>query len=228
MLTNYSKINEKLVQTCKTYDRSRDDVTLIAVSKTVDLPAVQDAIDQGATDFGENRPEELVRKSEAFPGYNWHFIGNIQSRQIKKIVPHACLIHSLDKIEHAHKIDSVAAEIGKIQKVLVEVNVSGEASKGGVKPKDLPAFLEECKTLKNIEVVGLMTMAPIHDEAHAELPHPKTVFKLTKKLLEDSKPLMGENFCQLSMGMTDDWMDAVAESSTFVRIGRAIFDPNLK
>lgn len=222
-MTNYAKIDEEVQKTCKAYNRNRADVTLVAVSKTVGLDEVQDAINQGATDFGENRPEELVKKSEAFPDKNWHFIGNIQSRQIKKIVPHACLIHSLDKIEHAHKIDSVAKEIGKVQKVLVEVNVSGEASKGGVTARELPAFLEECKTLENIQVVGLMTMAPIHDEAHAELPHPKTVFKLAKKLLDDNSALMGSEFCELSAGMTNDWMDAIAVGSTYVRIGRAIF-----
>lgn len=223
MMTHYSEVNEKVVQTCKTYDRAREEVTLIAVSKTVGLIEVQDAIDQGATDFGENRPDQLVEKAEAYPQVRWHFIGNIQSRQLRKVVPLAYMIHSLDKIEHADKINTLAADFGKVQKVFVEVNVSGEASKGGVSAQELEEFLNHCKTLSNIEVVGLMTMAPIHDEAHKDLPHPKTVFKLTKTLLEKYQPLMGPQFCQLSMGMTDDWMDAIAAGSTFVRIGRAIF-----
>ena len=217
MLTRYVEIKDKVDARIVECGRSLDDVTLVAVSKTVDLDEVQDAISQGATDFGENRPEELVRKAEAFPEVNWHFIGNIQSRQIKNIVPNACLIHSLDKLEHAQKIDKVACEIGKIQKVLVEVNVSGEASKAGLTAEELSQFLEELKSLQNIEVCGLMTMAPIQDIAHADLPNPEEVFRRAHELVV-------ANDCQdLSAGMTNDWPDAIKQGSTFVRIGRAIF-----
>ena len=186
MLTNYAEIKKKVDTKIAECGRKLDDVTLVAVSKTVGLDEVQDAINQGATDFGENRPEELVRKAEAFPNVRWHFIGNIQSRQIKNIVPHACLIHSLDKLEHAQKIDKVALEIGKVQKVLVEVNVSGEESKAGLGPEELLQFLEELKSFKNLEVCGLMTMAPIQDEEHANLPNPETVFMKAHELVAEN------------------------------------------
>ena len=218
MLTRYAEIKEQVDARIVECGRSLDDVTLVAVSKTVGLDEVQDAISQGATDFGENRPEELARKAEAFPKANWHFIGNIQSRQIKSIVPHACLIHSLDKFEHAQKIDKVAGEIGKIQKVLVEVNVSGEESKAGLTAEELPQFLEELKSLQNIEVCGLMTMAPIQDDAHADLPNPEEVFRRAHELV------VVNGLQDLSAGMTNDWPDAIKQGSTFVRIGRAIFD----
>lgn len=217
MLTRYAEIKEQVDARIAECGRRNDEVTLVAVSKTVGLDEVQDAISQGATDFGENRPEELVRKAEAFPDVNWHFIGNIQSRQIKNIVPHACLIHSLDKLEHAQKIDKIAAEIGKVQKVLVEVNVSGEESKAGLTAEELPQFLEELKSLNNLEVCGLMTMAPIQDAEHADLPSPEEVFKRVHELGMES------NLKELSAGMTNDWADAIKQGSTFVRIGRAIF-----
>lgn len=217
MLTRYAEVKNQVDARITGCGRSLDDVTLVAVSKTVGLDEVEDAISQGATDFGENRPEELVRKAEAFPNVNWHFIGNIQSRQIKNIVPNACLIHSLDKLEHAQKIDKVAGEIGKIQKVLVEVNVSGEESKAGLTASELPQFLEELKSLQNVEVCGLMTMAPIQDDAHACLPNPEEVFKRAHELV------VANGLEELSAGMTNDWADAISQGSTFVRIGRAIF-----
>ena len=217
MLTRYAEVKNQVDARITECGKSLDDVTLVAVSKTVGLDEVQDAISQGATDFGENRPEELVRKAEAFPNVNWHFIGNIQSRQIKNIVPHACLIHSLDKFEHAQKIDRVAGEIGKIQKVLVEVNVSGEESKAGLTADELPQFLGELKSLQNVEVCGLMTMAPIQDDAHACLPNPEEVFKRAHELV------VANGLKQLSAGMTNDWSEAIKQGSTFVRIGRAIF-----
>ena len=217
MLTRYAEIKDKVDGRIAECGRSLGEVTLVAVSKTVGLDEVQDAINQGATDFGENRPEELVRKAEAFHNVNWHFIGNIQSRQIKNIVPHACLIHSLDKLEHAQKIDKVAGDIGKIQKVLVEVNVSGEESKAGLSAGELPQFLDELKDLKNLEVCGLMTMAPIQDDEHACLPNPENVFKKAHELVIEN------GLKELSAGMTNDWADAIKQGSTFVRIGRAIF-----
>ncbi len=227
MLTNFAEIKREKDEACAEFGRNPEEVKLIAVSKTVGLDEVADAISQGATDFGENRPEELCRKAQAFPDAVWHFIGNIQSRQIKNIVPHAALIHSLSKIDHAKKIDRIAGEIGKVQKVLVEVNVSGEESKSGVTKEELLAFLKEMKELSNVEVCGLMTMAPIEDEAHADLPSANEVFKRAHDLLEANKSLAGDNFCELSAGMTNDWQDGIKNGSTFIRVGRAIFDPNL-
>ena len=223
MLTHYNDVKSQLESCVLAAGRNVDDVTLVAVSKTVGLPEVEDAISQGAHDFGENRPELLTEKQTNFPEQNWHFIGNIQSRQIKNIVPHACLIHSLCELKHAQKIDSVAAELGKVQRVLVQVNVSGEKSKSGFTAEELPDFLESCLKLNNISVDGLMTMAPIKDEAHANLPSPDEVFERAQKLLEKCQSFMPASFNQLSAGMTDDWAEAIHHGSTIVRIGRAIF-----
>ncbi len=233
MQVNFKKIKEEVEGQAKASKRDPNDVRLVAVSKTVGVEEVKEAFDQGARDFGENRPEELVKKATYFQELReinepirWHFIGNIQSRQIKNIVSNAYLIHSLEKFEHARKIDRVAREIGKVQKVLVEVNVSKETSKGGIYANDLPSFLDSIKELKNLEVVGIMTMAPIQDEQHADLPFPAKVFSDARKLLDDNEQKFSkgeEGKLVLSAGMTNDWKDAISAGSTCVRIGRAIF-----
>lgn len=223
MLTNYGDIRTTVKRALRMAGRNTSEVTLVAVSKTVGIIEVDDAIHQGATDFGENRPEMLAMKSKQFPHQNWHFIGNIQSRQIKHIVNSACLIHSLSKLKHAEKIDHAAKELGKVQHVLVQVNVSGEESKSGLTEHELPYFMEECLRFENISIDGLMTMAPIDDEAHAFLPSPSEVFERAQDLLQKTQTYMPPNFKQLSAGMTDDWQEAIKYGSTIVRIGRAIF-----
>lgn len=223
-LCNFKQISSLVNQWSQECGRSADEVKLVAVSKTVDLDAVEDAISQGARDFGENRPDELVRKATAFPDVNWHFIGNIQSRQIKKIVAHCCLIHSLFSVEHACKINDVAAQIGKVQNALIEVNLSGEQTKSGISASDFNDFLQEISSLENLKVCGIMTMAPIEDELHANLPSPDEVFKDAKKLFDSFASARGSEFCEISAGMTNDWREAISHGSTIVRIGRAIFD----
>lgn len=222
-MVNYEKINNDVQECIKDAGRESEDVTLIAVSKTVGENEVSQAIEQGATDFAENRPEELVRKSTSFPTYNWHFIGNIQSRQIKNIVPHACMIHSLFDLSHASKINDIAASLSKIQRVLVEVDISKEESKSGVLLENLDEFLKELNKLKNIEVCGLMTMAPIQDESHSNLLKPEQVFKICREEVDKYHQIYGESFKEMSAGMTNDWKDAIRCGSTMLRIGRAIF-----
>lgn len=207
---------------CERAGRLPQEVTLVAVSKTVGLDGVEQAIAAGARDLGENRPEQLVQKSEAFPDAHWHFIGNIQSRQIHKIVEHAHLIHSLYEDRHAAKIDAAAAELGKVQDVLLEVNVSGEQSKSGVASDELPALAQFCQELSHVRVRGLMTMAPQGDLAIAQ-----RTFAGLRELADELRFGMDDAqaacFDQLSMGMSEDWRVAIEEGATIVRIGRAIF-----
>ncbi len=223
MLTNYSEIKEELDVALKTAGRRPEDVTLVAVSKTVGITEVEDAANQGACDFGENRPESLVQKASTLPQLRWHFIGNIQSRQLKNIVPFAHLIHSLCDLKHAAKIDSIAGEIGKVQHVLVQINVSGEESKSGIHRGEIEDFLLECNKFKHISVDGLMTMAAKDDSEHADLPSPYHVFDRARSVLLDCQKFMPDNFKELSCGMTDDWREAIKCGSTIVRVGRAIF-----
>ena len=131
----YRAVAAEVAAACAQAGRDPSEVTLIAVSKTVGCDGVAQAMDGGARAFGENRPDQLVPKAAGFPQAAWHFIGNIQSRRIRDIVGSATLIHSLCEMRHARKIDAAAADLGKIQEVLIEVNVSGELSKSGIAPE---------------------------------------------------------------------------------------------
>ena len=218
----YRGIQEELAQECVRAGRNPSEVTLVAVSKTVGPEGVGLAMQAGARDFGENRPDELMCKAAVHPQATWHFIGNIQSRRIHDIVPHAALIHSLFHENHARKIDEVARLEGKVQDVLLEVNVSGEQSKGGVAMQDAPELLSLCVALPNVRVRGLMTMAP-----QGDLNVAREVFEglaaLKAQLRETLEPQAAAAFDGLSMGMSEDWREAVAAGATMVRIGRAVF-----
>lgn len=218
----YRGIQEELAQECVRAGRNPSEVTLIAVSKTVGPEEAGLAMQAGARDFGENRPDELMCKAAVHPQATWHFIGNIQSRRIHDIVPHAALIHSLFHENHARKIDEVARLEGKVQDVLLEVNVSGEQSKGGVALQDALELLSLCVALPNVRVRGLMTMAP-----QGDLNVAREVFEglaaLKAQLRETLEPQAAAAFDGLSMGMSEDWREAVAAGATMVRIGRAVF-----
>jgi pyridoxal phosphate enzyme (YggS family) len=226
--TRYTRIRQQLDRACRDAGRDPKEVTLLAVSKTVDLDQVELAISAGAHAFGENRPEELVRKQAAFPEEEWHFIGNIQSRRIKDIVPAASLIHSVCKVEHLAKIDAAAAAIGKVQPILLEVNVSGEESKSGFAPSEAGEVLLAACALPNLVVKGLMTMAPRADE---DAIH--TSFSGLAKLKDQLNELLasqgqGLRLTELSMGMSEDWPEAIPFGATIVRVGRAIFDASFE
>lgn len=219
----YGLVEHKVAQACDACGRDRKDVCIIAVSKTVDLDAVEEAIAAGVHDFGENRPAELVRKFEAFPRERWHFIGNIQSRQLPSVVGRACLIHSLYERKHAEKIDSLAAKAGIIQDVLIEVN-DGEENKQGLEPDALFEMLAFCHGLKHVRVRGLMTMALRGDlrSARATFADLATLRDTMNSKLAASG-MTDMVLRELSMGMSDDYLEAIPEGATMVRVGRAIF-----
>lgn len=226
--SQYQNVRSSVDQVCVSEGRKPEDVLLLAVSKTVDLDAVEEAISAGAQAFGENRPDELLRKKAAFPDQHWHFIGNIQSRRIKDIVSAADLIHSVCKIEHLSKIDAAAKAHGKRQAILLEVNVSGEESKSGFSPDQMPQVIRSVMALDNIELRGLMTMAPRSDAEAVE-----QTFSGLAALRDSLQAFIDENgwkatLSELSMGMSEDWPRAVHYGSTIVRVGRAIFDSAFK
>jgi len=221
-VTRFAAINELVRDQAIACGRKPDEVRLIAVSKTVDAKTAYAAFGEGARDFGENRPECLCEKALAVSEANWHFIGNIQSRRIPDIVGSATLIHSLCKSSHADKVSSSARMLGKTQDVLIEVNVSGETSKGGCHPEDALELVQYCCALPNVRVCGLMTMAPQGD---AEVAY--ACFEQLAALKSDIHGKLNDKYAQsfveLSMGMSEDWREAVRAGSTMVRIGRAIF-----
>lgn len=218
----YQRTRAELDDVCREAGRAPEDVTLVAVSKTVGPEDVALAIEGGATDFGENRPDQLVPKADQFTQVKWHFIGNIQSRRIKDIVGRATLVHSLFELSHARKIDECARQLGIVQDVLLEVNVSGELSKSGLEPGQVPEMLAACEALPNLRVRGLMTMAPQGDAETARRTF-AGLRELRDHLAAKLPPEQAQCFTELSMGMSEDWREAVAEGATIVRIGRAIF-----
>jgi len=219
----YARVRAEVDAACREEGRDPSEVKLLAVSKTVDVPAVAEAIEAGATAFGENRPDQLVLKQQAYPQAEWHFIGNIQSRRIKDIVPAATLIHSMFKEDHLAKIDAAAAAAGKVQRILVEVNVSGEESKSGLSPQEVWGFLQAADAFSHVQVCGLMTMAPRYDAETAEATF-SGLAALRAELAQRTLP-SGESpvLSELSMGMSEDWRIAIRHGATIVRIGRAIF-----
>ena len=219
---SYRTVVEELASECRKAGRDPRDVRLVSVSKTVGVDGVRQAIEAGAKDFGENRPDQLLLKSQAFPTVRWHFIGNIQSRRIPDIVGNAALIHSVFTLRHARKIGEIASRNGFDQDILIEVNISGEASKSGADPQEARDMVLECAQLPGVRVRGLMTMAPRGDATVARECF-DGLADLKAQIRSDLTDSDRAVFDQLSMGMSEDWREAVAAGATLVRIGRAIF-----
>lgn len=194
---------------------------LVAVSKTVGIEEVAFAIEEGIHDFGENRTDELVRKHAAYPEENWHFIGRIQTNKLKDVVGRACLIHSVASIHALDEIEKRASRLGIVQPILLEVNVSGEESKDGFAPAALPEAIAHCGHLESVEVRGLMTMAPLGDASVA-----RATFHGLRCLRDELRArCTSENvkLDELSMGMSQDFPQAIAEGATIIRLGRSVF-----
>lgn len=194
------------------------EVKLVAVTKGHPVEAIFAAIEAGLRVFGENYAQEMRAKaSQVRSPVEWHFIGRIQTNKVKYIVPIAEYIHSVWRLEELIEIDKVASKVGKVQKVLVEVNVSGEETKAGVAPERVKELLLKSSELSHVNVVGLMTMAP-YVEPEATRPYFRKLRELRDTLIADFPDLV-----ELSMGMSNDYWVAVEEGSTMVRIGTAIF-----
>lgn len=207
----------------------REGLTVVAVSKTVGPEAVRVAAAAGIRDFGENRVQELIRKGSALAGLDvrWHLIGHLQTNKVKAALGYAAMIHSVDSLRLALEVDSRARGRAEKLPVLLEVNVSGEASKGGFAPRDVGPFLEELGRRDEveplaIEVAGLMTMAPYTDD-EAVL---RGTFRGLRQL-RDEVAGRNERFVRpvhLSMGMSNDYRIAVEEGATLIRVGTRLFD----
>lgn len=199
------------------------DTNLIAVTKTRTVEEINCAIRCGVRHIGENRVQELLEKYDGIEkdGVSVHLIGRLQTNKVKYIIDKVDLIHSVDSFKLAAEISKRAEKIGKIQDVLIEVNIGLEASKGGIEPSDLEPFLEEVSFLEGIRVCGLMCIPPIAVEKHQNREY---FFKM-QQLFVDIKAKKLDNIYMdiLSMGMTDDYEDAIEAQSTYIRVGRGIF-----
>lgn len=197
-------------------------VTLVAVSKTKPEPAIIEAYEAGQRDFGENRVQELVEKIDHLPqDIRWHFIGNLQRNKVKYLDERVYLIHSLDRASLAKELNKNAKKKGFIQKVLLEVNIGGEESKGGISPKDLPTLIETVKKLPHLHVKGLMAMIPETKDVEEQKKYFTEMAEIFKKEKDNTGPQYEMEI--LSMGMSGDYKAAMDCGSTMVRVGSAIF-----
>ncbi len=212
------RINEAALKS----GRNPDEILLLAVSKTIDVPKIKEAVNCGLNSLGENRVQEIMEKYEPMgEGINWHLIGHLQTNKVKYIIDKVCLIHSVESLKLAEEINKRAEKAGVVMDILVEVNMADEESKFGIKPKDCENFIRQLSLLKNINVKGLMTVAPFTENPEEN----RIYFKEMKKLLIDinNKKIDNINMTELSMGMTGDYCVAIEEGATIVRVGTGIF-----
>ena len=201
----------------------KQEVTLVAVTKTIDVGPMKEVLKEGVACFGENKVQEILSKYEKFPDtVKWHLIGTLQSNKVKYIIDKVEMIHSLDRISLAKEIDRRAKEIGVVMKCLIQINISQEESKHGLDKAEALKFIEEvAQNFSHIQVLGLMGMAPFVEDAEEARPY----FRQLKGLFEEAKNLnLGTGQMKyLSMGMTNDYTVAIEEGSNMVRVGTGIF-----
>jgi pyridoxal phosphate enzyme (YggS family) len=216
----YDAVRARVIDAADAADRCAEDITIVAVTKHVGVPEVRKAISAGCTDFGENRVQEFLGKYGLFPDVHWHFIGTLQSNKVKDVVGRAYLIHSVDSLKLLERVNVVAETKGVVQRVLLQVNVSHEASKHGLDPDDLEEVLCAASAMHGVEVCGLMTIAPL---ARAESV--RWVFHTLAELFATLNAMRfnGVELRELSMGMTNDFPVAIEEGATIIRVGTAIF-----
>lgn len=219
---NLYQVNQNIASSCERAGRKRDEVTLIAVSKTKPVPLLRDAYEAGARDFGENKVQELLDKIPQLPqDIRWHMIGHLQRNKVKYIVDKVYLIHSVDSLRLAEEISKEALKKQVTARILVEVNIALEESKFGTTAQEALHLVEAIAALPGIHIQGLMTIAPFVENGEEN----REYFQRLKELSVDimSKSIDNVSMNILSMGMTGDYMVAVEEGATYVRVGTGIF-----
>lgn len=219
---NLSEIEKRISISCETSGRNRQDVLLIAVSKTKPLPLLEEAYTCGIRDFGENRVQELAQKAENMPSdIRWHMIGHLQKNKVKAAVRHAYMIHSVDSLSLAETISTEAVKQSKTVQILLEVNIAAEESKYGYSPSQALSELPLIAALPNLKIKGLMTIAPFTETAESN----REYFRQLRELAVDitNKNIDNVDMEVLSMGMSGDFQVAIEEGATMVRVGTSIF-----
>ncbi len=215
------KIKERIENSLPTEKSGKGLIRLVAVSKTFGVDAIRMVYDFGIRDFGENKVQELLEKRERLPSdIEWHMIGRLQTNKIKEVIGKVALIHSLDRLELFKKMDSELRKKNGKQECLLQVNISGEASKAGFAPDKIDYFLNQIPIDSAVKIVGVMTMAPLTQDVDAI----RKIFRAAKNIFEDLKRTHAQlDWKYLSMGMSGDYEIAVEEGSNMVRIGTALF-----
>ena len=219
---NLARINERIRAAAVTAGRDPASVRLVAVSKTRPAGDIVEAFNAGQTMFGENYIQELVPKlAEIHEAVQWHVIGHLQSNKVKYIAGKVALIHSVDRLSLAQEIDRQWGKLGKVCDILIQVNISGEATKSGTTEAGAIQLVRECALLPHVRVRGLMTMPPFFDAPDAARPYFAELRRLSEVIAAER--IAGVDMTELSMGMSGDFEAAVQEGATLVRIGTAIF-----
>ena len=222
LLDNLKDVEERIQAACDRSGRKREDVLLVAVSKTKPVEMIEEVMTAGIVDFGENKPQELRYKYEVLPkNLRFHMIGHLQTNKIKYVIDRVVLIHSIDSIHLAEAVNAEAKKHNRIMPVLVEVNVAQEESKSGFLVEKTENAIREIAKLSNIRVEGLMTIAPFVENAEEN----RQYFVKLRKLSVDiaAKNIDNVTMHHLSMGMTGDYEVAIEEGATMVRVGTGIF-----
>ncbi|NMS90921.1 YggS family pyridoxal phosphate-dependent enzyme [Clostridioides difficile] len=220
---NLSEIRNKIEKAAKKVNRDSEEITLLAVTKTVDVDLVNEAMNEGITSVGENKPQELARKYDIIGDkLNWHLIGTLQTNKVKYIIDKVCMIHSLDRIALCEEIQKRAEQINRDIDCLIQVNISKEESKHGLYKDEVVDFVKEVsEKYKNIKIKGLMTMAPFVEDENEIRGVFKGLKDLSTRIKELNIPNVGMDV--LSMGMSHDYEIAIEEGATIVRVGTSIF-----
>jgi PLP dependent protein len=217
---NLQAIRDRVATACHRAGREVESVELIAVSKTFPADSIRVAWEAGQSSFGESKIQEAEPKISLSPlGLRWHFIGRLQRNKVRKVLQNFQVIHAIDSFRLAVYADEIAAELGLFPKVFLQVNIGGEATKGGFSPEQLRQELEPLLALRRIEVLGLMCIPPAADGAEAARPWFKALREL-RDALQDEYQI---GLPALSMGMSGDFEVAIEEGATHVRVGSAIF-----
>ena len=219
---NLKEVEENIKKACEKAGRERSEVTLVAVSKTKPVSDLMEAYDAGIRVFGENKVQEMTAKWEEMPkDISWQMIGHLQRNKVKYLIPYVSLIHSVDSLRLAQEIDKQAEKEDKVIDILIEVNIAHEDTKFGIDEDELFELVLEVSKLHNIRVKGLMTIAPYVSDPEEN----RDFFRQIKKLSVDIEQKNIDNISMsvLSMGMTGDYMVAIEEGATMVRVGTGIF-----
>lgn len=224
VVENYKKIRANVDDACKKYGRNPTDVMVLPVSKLHPYEAIKTAYSAGINNFGENYVQELVRKyeqsqSEQDSNIQWHLIGHLQTNKVKYIAPFVKMIHSVDSLKLANEINKHAEKSARVIDILLQINTSGEESKSGCNVSEVYKLFSEASKLKNINILGLMTIAGLNED----LAQTKKEFILLKETLQNINKQFNLNLKELSMGMSGDYELAISEGSTIIRIGTSIF-----
>ena len=218
---NLEEVERRITAAAERSGRKREDITLIAVTKTHPAEMMNEAIELGVTDIGENKPQEVRDKYADVKPVRWHLIGHLQTNKVKYVIDKVCLIHSVDSVKLMDEIERQAEKHDITMDILIQVNISGEETKSGIKPEEIYDLLDYAETLSRVRVKGLMTIAPKTDNPVTNALHFDNIHRLYLDI--QGKKYDNINMEYLSMGMSGDYETAIEHGANMVRVGSAIF-----